>query len=178
MVEEPGDDTTGPRSPKNPHPGQGCQPTTTIMPSTHTSLHYHLIFATRERAPLIAAAWRPQLHEYLGGTARGLGAVPQGIGGVADHVHLLVALKTTHCLADFMRELKKASSNWVRETIGLRSFHWQEGYAAFTVSASARAAVQDYIAGQDEHHRVKSFREELLGFLQKSGVEYDERFLD
>ena len=148
------------------------------MPSTHTSLHYHLIFATKDRAPLITPGWRAQFHDYLGGTTRGLGAVPQGVGGVADHVHLLVSLKATHCLADFMRELKKASSSWVRETKGLPAFQWQEGYAAFTVSASSRAAVRTYIAGQEEHHRVKSFREELVEFLQKSGVLYDERYLD
>ena len=148
------------------------------MPSTHTSLHYHLVFATKGREPIIADAWRASLHEYLGGTARGLGAVPQGIGGVADHVHLLVALKAIHCLADFVRELKKASSAWVRETRGLLSFQWQEGYAAFTVSASARESVRAYIAGQAEHHRVKTFREELVEFLEKSGVRYDERYLD
>ena len=156
---------------------RGASPIAT-MSSTHTSLHYHLIFATKKREPLIAVSWRGQLHEYLGGTARGLGAVPQGIGGMADHVHLLVALKPTHCISDFMRELKKASSTWVRETIGLESFYWQEGYAAFTVSASSRKAVLAYIVEQEEHHRVKSFREEIMNFLQKSGVVFDERYLD
>jgi REP element-mobilizing transposase RayT len=148
------------------------------MPSTHTSLHYHLIFATKDRQPHIAPEWRTRLHEYLGGTVRGLGAVPQGIGGVADHVHLLVALKPTHCLSDFMRELKKTSSVWVAEEIGLAAFRWQEGYGAFTVSASARASVQEYIARQQEHHRTRTFREELVEFLEKSGVDYDPRYLD
>ena len=148
------------------------------MPSTHTSLHYHLIFATKNREPSLATEWRPELHEYLGGTARGLGAHSEGIGGVADHVHLLVSLKPTHCLSDFMRELKKASSSWIRETRQLPNFQWQEGYAAFTVSASARESVRAYIANQEEHHRVKSFREELIEFLQKTGVPYDPRYLD
>lgn len=109
---------------------------------------------------------------------RGLGGVSQGIGGVADHVHLLLALKPTHCLSDFMRELKKASSIWVADTVGDSAFHWQEGYAAFTVSVSARASVRDYIARQEEHHRRKTFREELVEFLQKSKVEFDERYID
>ena len=77
-----------------------------------------------------------------------------------------------------MRELKKSSSVWVTETTKERNFRWQEGYAAFSVSASMRPEIQKYIAGQEEHHRVKSFREELIGFLTKSGVAYDERFLD
>jgi REP element-mobilizing transposase RayT len=147
------------------------------MPSTHTSLHYHLIFATKNREPVIAPPWRDELHSYLGGVVKGLDAFPQGIGGVADHVHLLVALKPTHCLSNFMRELKKSSSSWIQES-HLPAFRWQEGYAAFTVSASARDSVKQYIANQEEHHRVKSFREELIGFLKKSGVEFEERYLD
>lgn len=126
----------------------------------------------------MVSPWRSRLHEYLGGTISGLGGFPQGIGGVADHVHLLVGLKATHCLADVLRELKKASSVWVHEEIGLRAFSWQEGYAAFTVSATARKAVQNYIAHQEEHHRVKSFREELVEMLDKAGIEYDPSYLD
>ena len=126
----------------------------------------------------MADSWRARLHEYLGGTVAGLDGTPQGVGGVADHVHLLVGLKPTHCLSDFMRELKKASSIWVTEQIGVAEFAWQEGYAAFTVSASARDSVRDYIGRQEEHHRQRTFREELVEFLQKSGVAYDERYLD
>jgi hypothetical protein len=114
----------------------------------------------------------------MGGVVNGLGGTPLGIGGVTDHVHLLVGLKPTHCLSDFVRELKKASTLWVNAEIGLHYFRWQEGYAAFTVSASGRKAVCDYIARQEEHHRLKSFGEELVDFLKKSAVEYDERFLD
>ena len=148
------------------------------MPSTYLSLHYHLVFGTKERTPLIEQPWRSRLQEYLGGTVSGLGGFPQGVGGIADHVHLLVGLKATHCLADFMRELKKASSVWVHDEIGVRPFAWQEGYAAFTVSASARPAVQSYIAHQEEHHRKKTFREELVEMLEKAKVEYDPRYLE
>ena len=108
------------------------------MASTYLSLHYHLVFATKNREAIIAPEWRSRMHEYLGGIISGLGGFSQGVGGVADHVHLLVGLKATHCLADVMRELKKASSAWVHEQIGVRTFAWQEGYAAFTVSAPGR----------------------------------------
>jgi REP-associated tyrosine transposase len=148
------------------------------MPSTYLSLHYHFIFSTQDRAPLIELPWRSRLHDYLGGTIRGLGGIPQEVGGAVDHVHLLVGLKAIHCLADVMRELKKASSAWVHEEIGRRSFRWQEGYAAFTVSATAREAVRHYIARQEEHHRTKSFREELVEMLKKAGIEYDPKYLD
>jgi putative transposase len=77
-----------------------------------------------------------------------------------------------------MRELKKASSIWVHETIGDAAFAWQEGYAAFTVSATARPAVRRYIGNQAGHHRVKSYRDELVGMLQMAGVEFDPKYLD
>jgi hypothetical protein len=114
----------------------------------------------------------------LGGTVEGLKGFPQGVGGIADHVHLLVGLKANHCLADFMRELKKASSAWVHDEIGMSPFAWQEGYAAFTVSASTRTTVRNYIANQEEHHRKKTFQEELVEMLEKAGVEYDPRYLE
>ncbi|MFL5341326.1 MAG: transposase [Gemmataceae bacterium] len=148
------------------------------MASTYLSLHYHLVFGTKNREPFIAPAWRARLHEYLGGTVTGLDGFSEGVGGVADHVHLLVGLRTTHCLADVLRELKKASSVWVHEQIGLRTFAWQEGYAAFTVSATARRAVQTYIASQEEHHRAQTSREELVEMLKKAGIEFDAKYLD
>jgi REP element-mobilizing transposase RayT len=149
------------------------------MASTYLSLHYHIVFGTKERMPLIDASWRPRLHEYLGGTVRGLGGIPEAIGGVADHVHLLVGLKSTHCLADFVRELKKSATAWVHDGIDRDGkFAWQNGYAAFTVSATSRDAVREYIANQEEHHRVKSFREEFVAMLEKAGIAYDPRFLD
>jgi len=97
---------------------------------------------------------------------------------VADHVHLLISLRATHNLADVVRELKKASSVWVHQEIGLRSFAWQEGYAAFTISATSCEAVQQYVRNQQEHHRHRSFREEVEEMLIKAGVAFDPRYLE
>ncbi len=135
------------------------------MANTYTNLLYHIVFSTKDRVPVIDADWCSRLHEYLGGTVNGLDGITQGVGGTADHVHLLVGLRSTHCLADFMRELKKAGSVWVHDEIGISKFAWQEGYGAFTVSPTACKAVKTYIANLEEHHRVKSFREEFVEFL-------------
>ena len=146
------------------------------MGSTFYSLHYHVVFSTKERRPLIGADWRPRLHEYLGGTVRGLGGVAEAVGGVEDHVHLLVSLKTTDAPADLVRELKKASSVWAAQEHE-PLFAWQEGYAIFTVSWTHAAAVRRYIGGQEDHHRQTVFLDELERVLERNGVEYDPRYL-
>jgi REP element-mobilizing transposase RayT len=148
------------------------------MASTFLSLYYHLVFSTKLRDAIIATTWRPKLHGYLRGTVEGLGAQCEIVGDTEDHVHLLVRLSATHRLADFMRELKKASSIWVHDDVPRRDFAWQEGYAAFTVSASAADDVRRYIENQEEHHRERSFRDELVIMLQRSGIKFDERYLD
>jgi putative transposase len=148
------------------------------MGSTFLSLHYHIVFSTKHRARVIADAWRQHLHEYLGGTIRGLEGIAEATGGVEDHVHLLVGLRATHALADFVRELKKAGTAWVRDKIGLSDFAWQDGYAAFTVSPTAREDVKRYVLNQREHHRQREYIAELKLMLDEAGVEYDVRYLE
>ena len=148
------------------------------MPSTYTSLHYHIVFSTKNREPLIADSWRPRLHEYLGGMVRGLDGHSLAIGGVADHVHLLVGLKASHCVADFLRDLKKDATHWVRDIANLRQFSWQEGYAALTVSPTGLEAVREYVLNQEKHHQRRIFREELIEMLQGAGIAFDARYLD
>jgi len=146
------------------------------MGSTFLSIHLHVVFSTKNRLPLIRDAWRPQLHRYLGGTVRGLAAVPEAIGGVADHMHLLIGFQATHRLADFMRELKKASSLWITESHS-PGFAWQEGYSAFSVSATHVQALKKYIATQDAHHHKLDFATELKNLLNKNGISFDPKYL-
>ena len=146
------------------------------MGSTFLSLHYHIVFSTKERRLFLRDEWRAKMHEYLGGTVSGLDGIPEAIGGVADHVHLLVGLRATHCLADFMQELKKATSVWAKDNHEPQ-FAWQEGYAAFTVSQTHVDSVKGYIRTQEEHHRQSDFVEELKRFLEKNGVEYKPEYL-
>ena len=147
------------------------------MPSTHLSLHYHLIFSTKNRTQMITDLYRDQLHGYIGGIAREIGCVPDTIGGTTNHVHALLGLKATHRLDYILRDIKSGSSEWVHQEKQVNSFGWQDGYGAFTVSASALPRVRQYILNQVEHHKKKSFEEEYREFLEKSGVKYDERYL-
>ena len=146
------------------------------MPSTHLSLHYHIIFSTKGRRRMIADTWRDNLHVYIGGIIGDMNAVPTAIGGSGDHTHVLVGLRATHVLADVVRQMKRGASEWIHSH-GVKAFTWQEGYAAFTVSPSQVAKVTQYIANQLEHHRRRSFEDEYLALLRSSGVDFDERYL-
>jgi putative transposase len=106
-----------------------------------------------------------------------LKGIPLAIGGIEDHVHLLVGLKSSHRLDYFLRDLKADSSEWVHKETGKKTFSWQKGYGAFSVSPSNIEGVKRYIFNQAEHHRRKSFQEEYVELLQASGIEYDERYL-
>ncbi len=148
------------------------------MPHSFTCLHYHLVFATKHREPVIGPDIRPRLWEFLGGVVRTLGGSPLAVGGVADHVHLLATLRQQRALSDVMRELKARSSGWAHETFpSATRLWWQAGYGAFTVSHSGVEAVRAYILNQEEHHRTRTFEDEFRGLLRKHGVEFDPKRL-
>jgi REP element-mobilizing transposase RayT len=141
-------------------------------------LHYHLVFSIKNRVPAIAPEIGPRLWEDLAGTVRGLGGIPIQLGGIEDHIHLLVTLRQEPALMDVVRNLKAGSSRWVHDTFpDVRDFRWQTGYGAFTVSHSSIDVVKAYIANQREHHEKMSFRDELRRLLQKHEVAFDEEYL-
>ncbi len=125
---------------------------------------------------MITVDWRERLHAYLGGIVKGMEAMPLAIGGIADHVHLLVSLKSKHRLDYFLRDLKADSSNWVHTELR-KKFEWQKGCDAFSVSPTAVESVKKYIANQEEHHRKKPFEKEYVELLEASGIEYNEKYL-
>jgi REP element-mobilizing transposase RayT len=141
-------------------------------------LLYHFVFSTKNRKPYLQPETQNTIFDYLGGTARGLDAVPIRIGGWVDHVHLLLKLRTTHRIADFMRELKSSTSKHFNETNqSPAKFGWQDGYGAFTVSPSQKANVIRYIDTQESHHSRESYEIEYVRLLTLHEVQYDERYL-
>ena len=147
------------------------------MSSTHLSLHYHVVFSTKERRAIIGDQWRVQLFAFLGGAIKTLDGIPEAIGGINDHVHLLVGLRTAHRLADVVKDIKIASSRWVHSKIGNKLFAWQTGYGAFKVSVSNIEKVNNYILKQEEHHRKKSFQDEYVELLKLSRIDCGEKYL-
>lgn len=148
------------------------------MPQSYVCLHYHLVFSIKNRAPAITPEIEPRLWEYLGGLVRGLGGTPIQIGGIEDHVHLLVTLRQDSALSDMLRDIKAGSSGWVHDTFpDAKNFWWQTGYGAFTVSHSNVDAVKAYIVNQKEHHNRLSFEDEFRKLLEKHGVGFKEEYL-
>ena len=146
--------------------------------SSYTCLYYHIIFGTVDRRPLITADLRPRLYEYISGIVRSREGKLITIGGVADHVHLLVSLTSKDNIADLLRVVKTNSSKWIHDTFPPhRDFAWQAGYAAFTVSASGVPQVKQYIANQEVHHARTDFKEEYIAFLKRHGVSFDQRYV-
>jgi REP element-mobilizing transposase RayT len=135
----------------------------------------HALFSTKDREPLIRAEVRPDLYAYMGGITSHLRGEPVVINGAKDHVHVLFVLPAALALADFMEKLKANSSKWAKERV--RGFAWQTGYAAFSVSQSKLEEVKTYVLGQEEHHRRRTYREEVVALLKKHGIAFDERFV-
>jgi REP element-mobilizing transposase RayT len=148
------------------------------MAHSYTQLYYHIVYATKERNPWLVVAIRSRLHAYLGGAIRDEGGSALAVDGVEDHVHILARLRQDKAVSAVVGAIKAKSSGWIhREFPDLTIFAWQEGYSAFTVSKSLTDRVGRYIDCQEEHHRKKSYPDELIALLDTHAVEYDPRYL-
>lgn len=148
------------------------------MAGTFTRLLYHVVFSTKSRAPFIDPRLRTDLYPYIEGIIRRQKGWLLSLGGMPDHVHILLRLKPDVAIADLVRHVKGGSSKWIHDQQGLcPDFAWQTGYAAFSVSESKEGTVRSYIEKQEIHHRKKTFQEELVSLLQKHRIEFDPAFI-
>ncbi len=148
------------------------------MPHSFNSVLLHVVFSTKRRRPDITAEIQPRLWSYLGGMARERKIKALAIGGFDDHIHLLLSLPATLAPAKAIQELKAGSSKWIHDSYPNRQlFAWQEGYGAFSIGISQVEGTVEYIANQAEHHKKIDFQQEFIIFLNKHGIEYDERYL-
>jgi putative transposase len=148
------------------------------MPQSLSKVILHIIFSTKNREPWLDSQVRPRMHAYLATICRDLGAQLVHVGGVSDHVHIVTTLPRTISQAEFIEQIKKTSSKWIKPIDArYRGFFWQRGYGAFSVSPSQLHAVLNYIKTQQEHHRTRTFQDEYRELLRKQGVEFDERYV-
>lgn len=147
------------------------------MSHTYCSALFHCTFSTKERRKAISPETQPRLWAYMGGVAREHGFKALAVGGAEDHAHILLSLPSSVPIAKAMREIKSASSLWMRHTEQRRNFEWQEGYGAFSIGMAQTCATIAYIASQEEHHRRRDFQTECVAFLKKHRIEYDPRYV-
>ncbi|MGN6544487.1 MAG: IS200/IS605 family transposase [Aureliella sp.] len=148
------------------------------MSQSLAKVYLHVVFSTKNRQPTLLPAWRDELFQVLGGLTNNLGCQSLVVGGVEDHVHTLFTLSRTATISDAVKKLKASSSAWVNETHAPRTpFHWQAGYAAFSVSQSSVENVRHYIERQPEHHNTRSFQDEMRDWFTRYEIDWDERYV-
>ena len=148
------------------------------MPQSLSKVYVHIVFSTKNRHPFIDKSIQNDLWEYLGGICRELECNPIQIGGHNDHIHICCLLSKKITQIHLLEEVKKSSSKWMKtKGFRYRKFYWQDGYGIFSINPSEIEIVVEYIKNQEEHHRKRTFQEELLAFLKKYKVEYNERYL-
>ena len=148
------------------------------MANTYTQIYVQVVFAVRGRECAIRSEWREQLFKYIAGILKNQGVKLIAIGGVEDHIHILLALNPKIALSDLIRDVKANSSRFINEKRLVRGrFYWQEGFGAFSYSRSQLDRVAKYILNQEQHHARQAFKDEYLGLLKRYDIEYDDRYL-
>jgi putative transposase len=146
------------------------------MPQSHASVYLHAVFSTKDRNPFLTEKdLRIRTHAYIAGVSKAIDCPPVEVGGVDDHVHALVRFSRTISIADWLKEIKRKSSAFVKEHH--QGFAWQGGYGVFAVEAGSVDRVVEYIRKQEEHHRKVSFQDELRQIMSEHGVQWDERYM-
>lgn len=149
-----------------------------MMANTYTQIHIQAVFAVRNRECLIGPDWQADLYKYITGITQANGHKMLQINGMPDHVHMLFGMRPAQSLSELMKQVKQDSTKWInKNSLSKSSFSWQEGYGAFSYSKDQLPRVIRYIKNQEEHHRVKPFREEYLELLKAHDIEFDEKYI-
>lgn len=148
------------------------------MANTYTQIYIHVVFSVKGRQNLIQKKWKDELFKYISGIAKGKQQKVYAIGGVEDHIHILLSIKPNIALSDLVREIKSNSSKWINEkSLVMGRFEWQAGFGAFSCAHSQLESVIVYINNQEEHHTKKNFKFEYIEMLQEWNVDFDEKYV-
>ena len=148
------------------------------MANTYSRIYLQVVFAVKGRKSLIQCEWKDELYKYICGVVNGKKEKVYAIGGVSDHIHILISIKPSSIISDLVRDIKCNSSKWINERqYVIDKFQWQEGFGAFSYTHWHLDTIINYINNQEEHHKKKSFKNEYLEFLEQFYIEYDEKYL-
>lgn len=148
------------------------------MANTYTQLFVHLVFAVQNRQALISKTWKDELYKYITGIISNKGHKLLSIGGVSDHIHILIGVIPDQSISSLVADIKRSSSLWINEKrLTTGKFAWQEGFGAFSYGKSQVHAVCEYIENQEEHHKNQSFRDEYIKFLELFGIDYNKDYI-
>jgi REP element-mobilizing transposase RayT len=148
------------------------------MANTYTQIHIQAIFAVKKRTGLIQKEWKDELYKYITGIIQNHDHKLLAINGMPDHLHTFFGMRPTQSLSDLMQDIKQDSSGWINKRKFLKDkFEWQSGFGAFSYSKSQASRVIAYVQNQEIHHRKITFLEEYKKFLERFGVDYDERYI-
>ena len=148
------------------------------MANTYTQIYLHIIFAVKNRMSLLPAIHLPRIHAYIGGILKQHGHIPIAVGGINNHVHILIAYDLRQSVSDMVRDVKSSTSKFINES-HLIPFHfeWQNGYGCFSYSHSQIDTVSNYINRQAEHHKSISFNTEIKNIMDRLGIQYDPQYI-
>lgn len=148
------------------------------MANTYTQIYIHIVFAVKGRANLISKSWKDELYKYITGIVTNEGQKMIAINGMPDHIHILIGIKPIIALSNLVRDIKANSSRFINEKRWIAGkFEWQQGFGAFSYSHSQLTNVINYIQNQEEHHKIKTFREEYIEFLEHYNIDYKNEFI-
>ena len=147
------------------------------MANTYTQIYIQIVFAVRGRQNLIPQKNKEEIHKYITGIVSKRGQKMLAVNCMPDHTHVLVGIKPNINISDLTRDIKAASSKFIKEKFKINNFEWQKGFGAFSYSHSHISNVIRYIKNQEEHHRKRNFKEEYYDFLKKFNVDFDEKYL-
>lgn len=147
------------------------------MANTYTQIYLHVIFSVKNRASLILPELEDELYAYICGACKNRNHTVMAIGGISDHVHLLISMHPSEGISTLVQAIKAQSSKWMHEKNALPCFAWQAGYAAFSYSKSMLPQVIKYISNQKEHHKQQNFDDEMLSIAVKSGMDFNPEYL-
>lgn len=148
------------------------------MPQSLVKNYVHLVWSTKNRAPLIDKNIKEELYAYMAGISNKLESQVIQIGGIEDHVHILCKLSRKIAMMKLVEEIKSHSSKWIKSKgVSYQNFYWQNGYGGFSVNPKEIDVVINYIKNQEEHHKKRTFQEEYRMFLNQYKMEFDERYV-